>query len=39
MRPLLVRYKLPIITIIINNNGIYSGFESGLYKYDLLLVC
>jgi hypothetical protein len=27
-----VRYQLPIITIIINNNGIYSGFEAGLYK-------
>jgi len=26
------RYKLPITTIIINNNGIYSGFESDLYK-------
>lgn len=28
----IARYKLPIITIIINNNGIYSGFEAGLYK-------
>ena len=26
------RYNLPITTIIINNNGIYSGFESDLYK-------
>jgi len=28
----IVRYKLPIITVIINNNGIYSGFESELYQ-------
>jgi len=28
----IVRYNLPIITVIINNSGIYSGFEAELYK-------
>ena len=27
----IARYKLPIVLIIVNNNGIYSGFESPLY--------
>jgi len=31
----IVRYKLPIVMIIINNNGIYSGFETELYN-DIL---
>ena len=31
----IVRYKLPIVMVIINNNGIYSGFETELYK-DIL---
>ena len=26
------RYKLPIVLVIINNNGIYSGFETELYQ-------
>ena len=28
----IARYKLPIVLIIVNNNGIYSGFESPLYE-------
>jgi len=28
----MARYKLPILLVIFNNNGIYSGFESELYK-------
>ena len=28
----IARYKLPIVLVIINNNGIYSGFESELYQ-------
>ena len=26
------RYKLPIIIIIVNNNGIYSGFDEETFK-------
>lgn len=26
------RYKLPVIIIIINNNGIYSGVDDDLFK-------
>ena len=28
----IARYKLPITLVIINNNGIYSGFETELYQ-------
>ena len=28
----IARYKLPIVLVIINNNGIYSGFETELYR-------
>ncbi|XP_076752619.1 2-hydroxyacyl-CoA lyase [Xylocopa sonorina] len=28
----MIRYKLPIIVIIINNNGIYSGFDSETFR-------
>lgn len=27
----MVRYKLPIVIIIVNNGGIYSGFDQSTY--------
>ena len=31
-KPTLFRYKLPIIVIIVNNNGIYGGFDEELFE-------
>ena len=31
-QPTLFRYKLPIIVIIVNNNGIYGGFDEELFE-------
>lgn len=28
----MVRYKLPVVIIIVNNNGIYSGFDKETFK-------
>lgn len=28
----MVRYKLPVIIVIVNNNGIYSGFDEQTMK-------
>lgn len=28
----MVRYKLPVVIIVVNNNGIYSGFDKETFK-------